>query len=623
MEIRQKEEGDIRKNETHIRSVDNGIRIAGGAVRAAGGTGKGAARTAGKIAASGKNMLRPADIRKQLRQLTPEQRRQWRSYSYRKQTQILKKAEGMSIKAQSRGMPSANQPQAKMIAHQLNRLAKGRAISNGKGTKAGEKYTVVRPKGETAAEIRENARKGRTETVTFYSGNEKAAERKAKKLMGKYEKAVKRERRGSQAAFRSALLGSIDKDIKKSRQIKQMQGEMQAGSTEFEQMSSAQILRATAAPLRMRVNYIMARLQNRMAKAAGNLLIKYFLPFLAPVGFVFVIFMLLLGGLGGSPDSGSGASGSGGQRMVQMALSQLGNTGGEKYWSYMGYSSRISWCASFVSWCGNECGYSTDVIPHFADCGSFRTTFEEQGRWHNGNAYGGTYIPTAGDLILFNWDSSPGATLSHIGIVKSSDGAQVHTVEGNTSDSVAERSYALGSTTIIGYCTPPYPQAELTGGNNAEMIFNYLLGIGFKKAPASAVVGNLYAEGGSTPDGDIDIHSTEMGYGDGVGMVQWSGGRRTAFLNYCEQRGQPFPETGLEVQIDYMLLEFNTDQWIWSSIGAEYGSQCNISKEAFMNLEDVDFATRVWCAKYERCYLRNSHLDDVRIPMARAMYDSH
>ena len=72
-----------------------------------------------------------------------------------------------------------------------------------------------------------------------------------------------------------------------------------------------------------------------------------------------------------------------------------------------------------------------------------------------------------------------------------------------------------------------------------------------------------------------------------------------------------------------MILEFNTDQWVWSSIGAEYGSQCNISREAFMKLEDVDFATRVWCAKYERCHLGDSHLDTERIPRARAMYDSH
>ena len=40
-----------------------------------------------------------------------------------------------------------------------------------------------------------------------------------------------------------------------------------------------------------------------------------------------------------------------------MALSQLGNVGGRPYWSWYGFESRVDWCACFVSWCANECGY--------------------------------------------------------------------------------------------------------------------------------------------------------------------------------------------------------------------------------------------------------------------------
>lgn len=620
MEIRQKEEGDIRRSDIRIRKVNDGIRAVGL------GT-KSTVRRAGRMAASGKelgkSMFRPAEVREQIRQLTPEQRKQWRSYSYRKQTQILQRAEKLSMKAAGRGMASGRYPKSRMIAYQLNRLAKGTAISNMKGTKTGELHTVTLPRGETASEIRRNRKLGNTETATFYTGKKKVAERKEKKLLRKYEKAVKKERHENAAAFHSALLGMIDRERQKNGQIRQMQHEMQTGHSELEMMSSLQVLRMSSLPIRVKINHIMTKARDRAVKAAAGTFIKFVAPFLAPVGFVFLIFLLLLSGFGGSSESGSGANGNGGQRMVQMALSQLGNQGGEKYWSYMGFPSRVAWCASFVSWCGNECGYGTDIIPHFADCDSFRNTFEGQGRWYDGHAYGGSYVPVPGDLLLFNWSSDPDASLSHIGIVKSSDGIMIYTVEGNTSDCVAERSYSIHDTTIIGYCNPAYPSPELTGGSRAEKIYNYLIGTDFSKAAACAVVGNLYAEGGCTPDGDIDIHSTEMGSGDGVGMVQWSGGRRTAFLDYCEQRGQPFPETGLDIQIDYMILEFNTDQWVWSSIGAEYGSQCNISREAFMKLEDVDFATRVWCAKYERCHLVDSHLDTERIPRARAMYDSH
>ncbi len=42
--------------------------------------------------------------------------------------------------------------------------------------------------------------------------------------------------------------------------------------------------------------------------------------------------------------------------IVSIALTQVGNVGGEPYWSWYGFNSRVEWCATFVSWCANECG---------------------------------------------------------------------------------------------------------------------------------------------------------------------------------------------------------------------------------------------------------------------------
>ena len=56
--------------------------------------------------------------------------------------------------------------------------------------------------------------------------------------------------------------------------------------------------------------------------------------------------------------------GTGDGEIVAVALSQLGNVGGRPYWSWYGFESRVDWCACFVSWCANECGYlDTGVIP--------------------------------------------------------------------------------------------------------------------------------------------------------------------------------------------------------------------------------------------------------------------
>lgn len=56
-------------------------------------------------------------------------------------------------------------------------------------------------------------------------------------------------------------------------------------------------------------------------------------------------------------------------QIVAVALSQIGNVGGEPYWSWYGFNSRVEWCACFVSWCANQCGYiETGVIPKYAGC---------------------------------------------------------------------------------------------------------------------------------------------------------------------------------------------------------------------------------------------------------------
>jgi len=43
-------------------------------------------------------------------------------------------------------------------------------------------------------------------------------------------------------------------------------------------------------------------------------------------------------------------SGSGSSDIVAVAMSQIGNIGGEPYWSWYGFPSRVEWCACFVSY---------------------------------------------------------------------------------------------------------------------------------------------------------------------------------------------------------------------------------------------------------------------------------
>ena len=141
----------------------------------------------------------------------------------------------------------------------------------------------------------------------------------------------------------------------------------------------------------------------------------------------------------------------GAERIVQVALSQENITDGTKYWQYtMGSrfvnGSATPWCACFVSWCANECGYIDDgIFPKSGAVRSYRKFYEDKGLYHNKEGY----VPKTGDLIIFN--------PSHIGIVQYVEGGYVITIEGNTSDAVHTRSYPLNSSYIVGYCTPEYP----------------------------------------------------------------------------------------------------------------------------------------------------------------------
>ena len=59
----------------------------------------------------------------------------------------------------------------------------------------------------------------------------------------------------------------------------------------------------------------------------------------------------------------------GNQAIVEVALTQLGNEGGQPYWSWYGFDGRVEWCACFVSWCADQCGYiESGLIPKFSGC---------------------------------------------------------------------------------------------------------------------------------------------------------------------------------------------------------------------------------------------------------------
>lgn len=143
---------------------------------------------------------------------------------------------------------------------------------------------------------------------------------------------------------------------------------------------------------------------------------------------------------------------SGDDAIVTVALSQVGNIGGEPYWSWYGFGSRVEWCACFVSWCANECGYiDTGVCPKFAGCGNGVQWFQERGQW----LYGSTE-PAPGMVIFFDWDNKGGSgpqdgEADHVGIVQKVGDGIIYTVEGNSGNLCRVNRYPVGHYEILGY----------------------------------------------------------------------------------------------------------------------------------------------------------------------------
>ena len=140
----------------------------------------------------------------------------------------------------------------------------------------------------------------------------------------------------------------------------------------------------------------------------------------------------------------------GNQAIVEVALTQLGNEGGQPYWSWYGFDGRVEWCACFVSWCADQCGYlDSGIMPKFAGCVDGANWFKGNGQWQDRN-----YEPTAGTIIFFDWEND-GET-DHVGIVEKCENGVVYTVEGNSGDACRQNQYSVGSSSIYGYGIPAY-----------------------------------------------------------------------------------------------------------------------------------------------------------------------
>lgn len=135
-----------------------------------------------------------------------------------------------------------------------------------------------------------------------------------------------------------------------------------------------------------------------------------------------------------------------------------------------------AWCAVLVSACAAKAGIDWVLIAPGTGVGGVTSNTVD---WYNAEWIDGPYLnggigvtPIPGDLISFAYHGPAYSGYehgSHIGIVEYVDDEGVHTIEGNSANMCAKRTYALDYGSINGYCRPDWAQV---GDNISSYLAN-------------------------------------------------------------------------------------------------------------------------------------------------------
>lgn len=189
--------------------------------------------------------------------------------------------------------------------------------------------------------------------------------------------------------------------------------------------------------------------------------------------------------------------------IVDVAIGELGyaeeGNNSTKYGKWYG-ANGAAWCHMFVSWCANQAGVSTSIVPKTASTSAGMNWFKNKGLFK----YKGKYTPKRGDIVYFKTGRS------HAGIVEKVSGSTLHTVEGNSSNKVRRRTYPLNHSTITGYGVPKYENLNTSSGSgssssNKKTELAYLRKILDTKKTTPTNINADVTETGKLPNGEVVV----------------------------------------------------------------------------------------------------------------------
>ena len=186
-----------------------------------------------------------------------------------------------------------------------------------------------------------------------------------------------------------------------------------------------------------------------------------------------------------------------------------------------------AWCAVFVSWCLEQAGEGKSAGGGFSSCSLWVARLRELGQYTARSAH----TPKMGDLIFFR-SAGVSRVSDHVGLVLDVRGGRVYTVEGNSSERVALRSYALTDTYIVGYGRPAYEnkgQSLSRTAHEDRSAGYYVVTYDFLNVRASR--SSSGAKKGQLDKGEM-VHVSEVK--NGWGRIEYKGATAYISLEYAD-----------------------------------------------------------------------------------------
>ena len=147
-------------------------------------------------------------------------------------------------------------------------------------------------------------------------------------------------------------------------------------------------------------------------------------------------------------------------------------------------------------------------------------------------------------------------------------------------------------------------------------VWTGLRAAGYNEITVAAAMGNIKNESGFDPG------AIEAGSGAGFGLIQWTGGRRTAIEQYAASKG--VSASDIDLQLEYLIKECNPDDPIfqWNMKSSSNYSSTIYTFEDWRDGKDLERATWAFMTCFERpAYSSSTNHIDRRLNDAKMYYE--